>query len=107
MTDALRRLVELAAEEHRLAAAGEADGLAAVQDGLAAALAALPPELDRAQRERLASAYALRERTIELLRGARETAAAELSKLDHGRTAVRGYTPAGAAADASSIDASA
>ena len=106
MTDALQRLVELAAEEHRLAAAGEADGLAEVQDGMAAALAGLPRALDPGQRDRLASAYALRERTIELLRGARDGAAAELGKLDHGRTAMRGYTPAGMAGRGSSVDAS-
>lgn len=105
MTDALRRLVELAEEEHRLAAAGAAEELAAVQDGLGEALSALPEILTAEQRARLAEAYALREQTIALLRSARDRAAAEIAKLDHGRTAVRGYAPAGMAGGTPSVDA--
>ena len=106
MTDALRRLVELANAEHRLVAAAEADELAAVQDGMAQALSELPDFLDADSRTRLAEAYALRERTITLLRAARDEAAAEVAKLDHGRSAVRGYAPAGMSAGTSSVDSS-
>jgi hypothetical protein len=106
MTDALRRLVELANAEHRLVAAGEADELAAVQDDMAQALAELPDFLDADSRARLAEAYALRERTITLLRSARDEAAAEVAKLDQGRSAVRGYAPAGMSAGTSAVDSS-
>ena len=106
MTDALRRLVELAETEHRLAADGPAEDLAGVQDGLAAAISELPEVLDGEQRARLAEAYALREQTIALLRAARDEAAAEVAKLDRGRAAVRGYTPAGMDAGTSSVDSS-
>ena len=95
MTDALRRLVELADREHALAAARETEGLAEVQEGLQAAVAALPPTLAVEERVRLAETFALRQQTIELLRLARDDAAAEMAKLDQGRTAVRGYAPAG------------
>jgi hypothetical protein len=94
-TGALRRLVELAAEEHRLAAEGTGDGLAEVQDGLEAALADLPSSLGAEEREHLRHTFALRERTIELLRAARDEAAADVARLGQGRTAVRGYSPAG------------
>ena len=106
MTEALRRLVELAEAEHELVASGQAEAIAAVQDGLAEALAELPSFLDTESRARLAEAYALRERTIALLRAARDEAAAEVAKLDHGRSAVRGYAPAGMSAGTSTVDSS-
>lgn len=104
MTNALRRLVELADTEHRLAAQGAAEDLAEVQDELAVAIAELPQVLDADQRARLTETFALRHRTIELLRSARDEAAAEVAKLDHGRSAMRGYTPAGMDVRPSSVD---
>ena len=95
MTEAISRLVELAAEEHLLAVQSTGEGLAEVQDGLEAALADLPPALGTAEREHLRHVLALRERTIELLRVARDEAAADVARLGSGRAAVRGYSPAG------------
>jgi hypothetical protein len=103
-TDAIRRLIELAKAEHRLAAEGPVEDLADVQEGLADALASLPRFLDDESRTRLAEAYALRGRTIELLRVARDQAAADVAKLDHGRTAIRGYRPAGTTGATPSVD---
>ena len=103
-TDALRRLVELADAEHRLAAQGLAEELTGVQDELTDALAELPRSLDPEQRSVLTETFALRQRTIELLRSARDQAAAEVAKLDHGRTAVRGYAPAGVTGTTPSVD---
>ena len=95
MSDALRRLVELAQAEHRLAAEGPAEELATVQDDLGAALAALPPALAPEERTQLLHAYTLRERTLALLRASRDECAAELAKLGQGRTTVQAYVPAG------------
>lgn len=96
MSAALRRLVELAQAEHRLAAEGPAEDLAAVQDDLSAAVAALPPGLTPEEREQLLAAFTLRERTMDLLRASRDECAAELQKLGQGRTTVQAYVPAGA-----------
>ena len=97
MSGPLSRLVALAAEEHRLAAAGVSEGLAEVQEELGDALAALPTILDDVDRAALSDAFALRQQTIELLRMARDEAAAQVAKLDNGRAAMRGYAPAGVA----------
>ena len=97
-------LLELVAREQRLAAEGPVEELAVVQEELAEVLGALPERLDPVQRETLTRAYAMREHTIALLRGARDHAASEVARLDHGRTAVRGYAPAGVQAGPS-VDA--
>ena len=96
MSAALRRLVELAQIEHRLAADGPAEDLAGVQDDLAAALDELPGDLDPDERADLYAAYTLRQRTLELLRASRDECATELQKLGQGRTTVQAYVPAGA-----------
>ena len=106
MTAPLRRLVELAQTEHRLAAEGPAEDLAAVQDDLADALVALPHALDEDDRDHLLATFTLRERTLELLRASRDECATELSRLGQGRQTVRAYVPAGAASGRS-IDHSA
>jgi len=104
VSDALRRLLALTQSEHLLAANGPAEDLAGVQDELAVALSELPPALDAGDHALLVQAFQLRERTIELLRAARDEAASEVAKLDHGRSAVRGYTPAGMGAPTPSVD---
>jgi hypothetical protein len=92
----LARLIELAEAEHVCAAEVRADELAPVQEALAAELATLPQDLDEGEHAVLVAVHALREQTIELLRIARDDAAAQVAKLGHGRTAMRGYAPAGA-----------
>ena len=95
MTTALRRLVELAQAEHRLAAEGPAEDLAGVQDQLSAAVAALPAGLTPEERDALLAAYNLRERTMDLLRASRDECMTELQKLGQGRSTVQAYVPAG------------
>jgi hypothetical protein len=104
--DPARRLLELSEAEQRIAASGDPEGLAAVQDEKATVFASLPAQLDAEQRNVLTRAYALQQRTIELLAVARDEVASELAKLDQGRAAMRGYTPAGIG-DGRSVDTAA
>ncbi len=89
------RLVELSEAEHALAATGSVEDLVAVQADLGDVIAALPETLDAGDRTLLVQVFGLREQTIQVLRQARDEAAAEIARLDHGRATVRAYVPAG------------
>jgi hypothetical protein len=87
-------LAELAQRELDLVSAGEMDKLPALRDqrnALVATLPAAPPPSARAALERTT---ALQERISALLEDGVQVVGAELRKLTHGRTAMRGYAPA-------------
>ena len=95
MSDPALRLLEIAEAEHRLATERRADELAALQEDRDRALAALPPSLSPAQEDALRRAVALQQLTTGVLREARDELTADLQRLSHGRSTLRGYAPAG------------
>ncbi|MEA2426813.1 MAG: hypothetical protein QOF37_441 [Thermoleophilaceae bacterium] len=88
-------LAELAQRELELVSAGAMEslpGLEAQRHALVSALPDTPPPAARPALERTA---ALQAQVTALLEERMQETGAELRKLTHGRTAVRGYTPAG------------
>ena len=86
-----RELVALAEEELALLAAGRVDALAELQERRDAAIAALPTDLEPADRAVVARAHELQMQVAALLERALSETAAELSRVERGHAAVRGY----------------
>lgn len=85
----------LAREELELVEAGRTEELAALDARRSAAMAQLPARLSPPARAALAEALeAQRQVTVALTTGLAVTGA-ELGRLNHGRTAMAGYAPAG------------
>ena len=98
ITDPYEALAALAERERVLVADGLFDELRELmeaRDRIVASLPAMPPPAARPMLERAAT---LQAETTSALGAARDAVAAELRRLSHGRTAVRGYTPAGVTA---------
>jgi hypothetical protein len=87
-------LEALAAEEAGLVADERFDQLPAIYDRRDALLAALPQPLPREALEPLRSALSAQRATASALEARRDALAAELGRLDRGRTGVRGYARA-------------
>ena len=104
MTDPAQRLLELAEAEHDLASQRRSEELAALQDERDRAIAALPDCLSPLQERLLRRAVAVQQLTTGVLRAMRDEIAADLRRLDHGRTSLRGYAPAGVV-DGRAVDA--
>jgi len=94
LSDPAHRLADLAEEELGLIATGRIDELPALYARRDAALAALPAQPSDAEREVLARAHQVQVQVAALLERAMAETAAELRKLDHGKTAIRGYASA-------------
>lgn len=90
-----RRIVALAEEERELVHAGRAEDLGHLHDRRAAAMAELPERLSDEARTALRHALALQQQISVALRDALAATGAELGRVAHGRTAARGYAPAG------------
>ena len=103
MTDPAERLLELAECERRLVTEHRFDELEALHAERDRVLALLPSPLAPRQEPLLARAQAILHEATALAAAARVELAAELTRLDVGRTTVRGYAPAGLAA-APSVD---
>lgn len=95
MTDPADALLELAWAERRLAAEGRVDALAALQSERDRLIAALPARPAPHQVPKLRQALAVQDEVAGLLRTTRDAVAAELARVDQGRTTLRGYAPAG------------
>jgi hypothetical protein len=95
MSDPAEDLLELAWAERRLAAEGRVDELAELQAERDRLLAALPPQPTPHQVPLLRRALSVQGEVAELLRTTRDAVAVELNRVDHGRTTLRGYAPAG------------
>ena len=89
-------LLELAWAERRLAAEGRIDELAAAHAERDRLIAALPARPAPQQVAVLRRALAVQGEVAELLAATRDAVAAELARIDRGRTTLRGYTPAAA-----------
>ena len=96
MTDPAEALLELAWTERRVAAEGRLDELSALHAERDRLLAALPPRPAPDQVPTLQRALAVQGESAELLRATRDAVAAELARVDQGRTTLRGYAAAGA-----------
>lgn len=90
--DPCGELVALAEQEHALVAGGRIDDLPALHRRRQELLDALPAELAPEDRVRLEHAYAVQAQVLEHLARARDEVAAELSRVDHGRTALAAYS---------------
>lgn len=88
-------LLALAELELELVTAGRATDLADLHDRRDAALAQLPGELAPGTRDTLRLALGVQRQAAVTLAGALAEGGRELASLDRGRTAARGYTPAG------------
>ena len=95
--DPYATLAELAETERDLALAGAVDELLAVQERRAALVAGLPARAPRHARAHLARAAAAQAEATAALTVAAGAARGEIVRLEHGRTAVAAYRPAGAA----------
>ena len=91
---AYARLVELGRDEARLAEAGDLDGVARVHDERAALIERLPASPPADAAGALGEAARLQAVAAEALERASREAAAELTRLGHGRRAARSYAPA-------------
>jgi hypothetical protein len=96
MTDPVQALLELAWAERRLAAEGRVDELAANHAERDRLLAALPARPAPDQVATLQRALAVQGEIAQLLTATRDAVAAELARVDQGRTTLRGYAAAGA-----------
>jgi hypothetical protein len=95
MSSAAQDLLELAWAERRLVAEGRIDEIAELHAERDRLVALLPARAAGADAEALQRALAVQAEIAELLRTTRDAVAAELSRVDHGRDALRGYVPAG------------
>ena len=95
MTDPAEALLELARAERAAAAEGRLDELPALHDERDRLLAALPARPAPQQVPSLRRALAIQGEAAELLRTTRDAVAAELARVDQGRTTLRGYAAAG------------
>lgn len=93
--DPAAEILALAEEERQLVHEGRADDLPALHDRRDAAMARLPAELSPDARAALAHALALQRQITTSLAAALTATRTELGQIAHGRTAARGYTPAG------------
>ena len=84
-------LEALAADEARAVADGRIGELAALNERRAELLAALPSPLPPESIAPLRRALAMQQTTASALGARRDALAAELGRLDRGRTGVRGY----------------
>jgi hypothetical protein len=84
-------LAELATRELELVSAGEMEGLPGLRAERTALIAELPATPPAAARPALERAAAAQARISALLEERMRERGNELSKLNHGRTAVRGY----------------
>jgi hypothetical protein len=87
-------LEALAAHEAQLVADGRFDELSAVHDRREALFAALPQPLPAPAIEPLRRALSVQQATETALRARRDAVAAELGRLQRGRTGVQGYARA-------------
>lgn len=94
-TDLARRIVALAQEERELVHAGRAEDLEHLHQRRHAAMAELPEHLSEEALSALRHALALQQQISTSLRDALATTGAELGRVAHGRSAARGYAPAG------------
>lgn len=92
---AAETLVALAELERQLVHEGRLDELEALHERRAAAMARLPDELPDEARAALTHALAVQRQVSDALREALAGTRAELGQVVHGRTAARGYAPAG------------
>lgn len=92
---AARAVAEIAREEHELVDAGRVDDLDELHDRRTAAMAQLPAELSDEARASLREALELQASISEALQIAVALTGAELGRVAQGRTAMRGYAPAG------------
>ena len=92
---AAERILALAEEEHRLLHEGRVDELDALHERREAAMRELPETLPAPARDALTHALALQRQVPATLGQGLAATAAELGRLGHGRTAARGYAPAG------------
>jgi hypothetical protein len=93
--DAALRVLALAEEEHALVRDDRVDELDGLHVRRAAAMAALPESLSEEARGALRHALALQRQITETLREALALTGGELNQVARGRTAARGYAPAG------------
>ena len=98
MTDPAEALLELAWAERRVAAEGRLDELPELHAERDRLLAELPARPAAAQVPTLQRALAVQGEAADLLRTLRDAVAAELARVDQGRTTLRGYAAAGAEA---------
>ena len=94
MSDAVRRLADLAEEELGLVATGTYGALVELHERRAAALAELPAQPTDAEREVLVRTHQVQVQVAALLEKALADTAAELGRLDRGKTALQGYAKA-------------
>ena len=94
MTDPVRAIADLAEEELGLVATGRFSELAALHERRDAALAALPATPSAAEREVLARAHQVQVQVAALLERALAETSAEVSRVDRGQAAIRGYARA-------------
>lgn len=90
-----QEILSLAQEERELVHSGRAEDLDALHERRAAAMAQLPADLSEPARGALSHALALQEQISVALRDALGEIGAELGQVARGRTAARGYAPAG------------
>jgi hypothetical protein len=95
MSDPAEALLELAWAERRLAAEGRVEELEALQAERDRVMAALPAHPAPHQVPLLRRALSVQGEVAELLRATRDAVAAELHRVDHGRTTLRAYAPGG------------
>jgi hypothetical protein len=88
-------LLAVAELELELVTAGRGDELAEVHDRRDAAIAQLPAELPAAEQDTLRLALGIQRQAAVALAGALAEHGRELAAVGRGRTAARGYTPAG------------
>ena len=94
-TAVAQEILALAHEEHELIHSGRAEDLDALHERRAAAMKRLPAELSEPARGALSHALALQQQISAALRDALAEVGAELGQVARGRTAARGYAPAG------------
>jgi hypothetical protein len=94
-TEAARRVLALAHAEQALVAAGAAEELDELHQRRRQAMAQLPARLAPQARAALQEALGVQQGITASLGTAVAAAADELGRVGHGRTAMRGYTPAG------------
>jgi hypothetical protein len=88
-------LAELAERELELVSAGAIEALPELRARRSALVATLPSTPPAAARPALERTAALQARVTRVLEERVQAVGAELRKLSHGRTAMRGYAPAG------------
>lgn len=87
-------LVDLAERELEFVSAGEMERLPALRERRDALLAGLPPVPPAEAKTALERTLELQHSVTAALKQRRDEIGVELRKLNHGRTAVRGYAPA-------------